>query len=102
MEGTLKLLTLAMWIAIAWTLLSLLSVAFWALLLEVRRRFGSTPTSKPSAREETQLSAEVRAIYADFADVNRACSDAPAPTDPDGTGQSEAIVFIGWTSVQKR
>ena len=102
MEGPLKLLTLAVRIAIAWTLLSLLLVAFWVLLLEVGRRFGTTPASKPLAREERQLSAEVRAIYADFADVNGASSDTPADSDPDKTGQSDAIVLIGWTSVQKR
>ena len=102
MEGPLKLLTLAVRIAIAWTLLSLLLVAFWVLLLEVGRRFGTTPASKPLAREERQLSAEVRAIYADFADVNGAGGDAPAHSDPDETEQSDALVFMGRIPVQKR
>jgi len=65
LEGVLKVITLAMRIAIAWTLLSLLSVALWALLLEVSRRFGSRPASRLAAREEQQLSAEIRAISAD-------------------------------------
>jgi hypothetical protein len=60
-------ITLAMRIAIAWTLLSLLLTALWVVVLEVRRRFGRRPTSKPPAPEEQeqQLSAEVRAIYLD-------------------------------------
>jgi len=33
LEGALKVLTLALRIAIAWTLLSLLFTAFWTLLL---------------------------------------------------------------------
>ena len=95
MEGALNLLTLAVRIAIAWTLLSLLLTAFWWLLQEVGRRFGTRPASKPSAREERQLSAEVRAIYADFADVNGPCGDAPAHCDPDEAEESDVIVFIG-------
>jgi hypothetical protein len=102
MEGPLRLLTLAVRIAIAWTLLSLLLTAFWCLLLVVGRRFGARPVSTPSAQRERQPSGEVRAIYADFADVNGASSDAPAHGDPDETGESDAIVFIGWTKVQKR
>ena len=52
MEGALKVLTVAVRIAIAWTLLSLLLTALWVLLLEVGRRFGSRPSSKPPAWEE--------------------------------------------------
>ena len=96
------MLTLAGRIAIAWTLLSLLLTACWVLLLEFARRFGTRHTSKPPAREERQLSAEVRAIYADFADVDGACSDALAHSDPDENGESDAIVFIWRSSVQKR
>ena len=102
MEGGLKLLSLAVRIAIAWTLLSLLLTAFWCLLVELGRRFGTRPASKPPAREEQQLSAEVRAIYADFTDVNGARSDSPARSDPDETGRNDAIVFVGWTSVRER
>ena len=54
MEGVLKVFTVAVRIAIAWTLLSLLLTAFWVLLLDVRRRFGSRPSSKPPAWEERQ------------------------------------------------
>lgn len=102
MEGALKLLTLAVRVVVAWTLLSLLLTAFWWLLLEFGRRFGTRPTSKPSAPEERQLSAEVRAIYADFADVEGAPSDGPIHGDPDETGERDAIVFIAWSTVQKR
>jgi len=101
MEGALKLLTLGR-IAVAWTLLSLLLTAFWWLLLEIGRRFGTRPASKPSAPEERQPSAEVRAIYADFADVEGARSDGLARGEPDETGERDAIVFIGWSTVQKR
>jgi len=102
MEGVLKLLALAMRIAIAWTLLSLLLVAFWALLLEVGRRFGTRPASRPSALDERQLGAELRAIYSDFSDDQGASGEALAQSDLDEIGESDAIVFIGWTSVQKR
>ena len=102
MEGALKLVTLAVRIAIAWTVLSLLLATFWWLLLEVGRRFGTRSVSKHSAREERRLSAEVRAIYAGFADVNGAGGDAPAHSDPDETEQSDALVFMGRIPVQKR
>jgi hypothetical protein len=102
LEGTLKVLTLAVRIAIAWTLLSLLSTAFWVLLLEVGRRFGSRPASKPSAREERQLSADVRAIYADFCDDGHASGGTLANTEPHETAESDAIVLISRSSVQKR
>jgi hypothetical protein len=58
-------ITLAMRIAIAWTLLSLLLTALWVVLLEVSRRFGSRPTSKPAAPAGQQLSAEAQVIYPD-------------------------------------
>jgi hypothetical protein len=54
MEGGLKLLSLAVRIAIAWTMLSLLVTAVWCLLQEVGRRFGKTATASrrphPSGR----------------------------------------------------
>ena len=102
MEGALKLLTLAVRVAVAWTPLSLLLTAFWWLLLEFGRRFGTRPASKPCAPQERQLSAEVRAIYADFADVEGACSDGLEQRDPDETGERDATVLIGWSIVQKR
>ena len=61
-EGALKVLTLALRIAIAWTLLSLLFTAFWTLLLEVGRRFPSRPPSKPPVWEERPLSDQLRAV----------------------------------------
>ncbi len=97
LEGALKVLTLAMRIAIAWTLLSLLLTAFWVLLLEVGRRFGSRPASKPPAREEWQLSAEVWAIYADFGDDDRACGETLVRCEPDETAGSDAIVLLTGT-----
>jgi hypothetical protein len=96
------MLTPAGRIAIAWTLLSSLLTAFWVLLLEFARRFGTRHAAKRSAREERQLSAEVRAIYADLADVDGACSDALAHSDPDENRESDVIVFIWRSSVQKR
>jgi hypothetical protein len=103
LEGALKVLTLAVRIAIAWTLLSLLLTAFWVLLLEVGRRFGSRPASKPPAREERRLSAEVRAIYADFGDDDRTCGEALVPCEPDETAGSDAVVLLaGTASARKR
>jgi hypothetical protein len=96
LEGALKVLTLAVRIAIAWTLLSLLLTAFWVLLLEVGRRFGSRPVSKPPAREERQLSAEVRAIYADFGDDDRASGETLVPSEPDDA--SDAVVPLAGTN----
>ena len=101
MEGALKVLTLAVRIAIVWTLLSLLFTALWVLLLEVGRRFGSGPGSKPSAREERQLRADVRAIYADSCDDSHASGEALANSESDET-ESDAIVLIWRSSVQKR
>jgi hypothetical protein len=96
LEGVLKVLTLAMRIAMAWTLLSLLVTVVWCLLLEVGRRFGSRFASKPLAREEGQLSAEIRALYAEF---DRARSDALAHDHPDEPGESDVLVFIRWSRV---
>ena len=62
MEGALKVLTLALRIAIAWTLLSLLLTAFGALLVEVGRRFPSRSPSKPPVWEKRQLSDQLRAV----------------------------------------
>jgi len=100
--SALKLLTLAARVAIAWTLLSLLLTALWWLLLQFGRRFGTRPASKPSAPGERRLSAEVRAIYADFADVQGASGDGLAHGDPDEAGERDAIVFVGWSTVQER
>ena len=102
MEGAFRLLTLAVRIVIVWTLLSSILTAFWWLLLEIGRRFRTRPASKPSAPQEQPLSAEVRAIYADFADVDGACSDGRARGDADEAGERDAIFFIGWSTVQKR
>jgi hypothetical protein len=97
LDGALKVLTLAGRIAIAWTLLSLLFIAFWVLLLEVGRRLGSRSVLKPSARKERQLSAEVRAIYADFGDDDRACREALVHCEPDESGGSDAVVLTAGT-----
>ena len=102
MDGALKVLKLALRIAIAWTLLSLLVTAFWWLLMEVGRRFVGRPASKPPAPEERQQNAEVRAIYADFPDDEGASGEALAQSDPHETGESDAIVFIWRSSVLKR
>lgn len=74
MEGALKVLTLALRIAIAWTLLSLVFTTFWALLVEVGRRFPSRPPSKPPVWEERELSDQLRAVHEDF--CYRACVEA--------------------------
>lgn len=103
MEGALKILKLALRIAIAWTLLSVLLTALWALLLEAGRRFGRGSDSKPPAPEERQLSAEVRAIYADFGDDDRACGEEPVDCKRDETAGSDRIVHIlGTASARKR
>jgi hypothetical protein len=103
MDSALKILTLAARIAIAWTLLSLVSTAFWVVLLEVGRRFGSRPASKRAARQEQQLSAEVRAIYADLGDDERACSEAIVHSEPEETAESDVIVLmVGTASARER
>ena len=102
MEGALKVLTLALRIAIAWTLLSLLLTAFWVLLLEVGRRFGSRPASKPPALER-QPSAEVRAIYGDFLVDGGEDGQGFAHCEPNETAGSDAIVLIpGTASTRQR
>jgi hypothetical protein len=103
MEGALKVLKLATQIAIAWTLLSLLLTALWALMLEFGRRFGGRPAPRPPALEERQLSAEVRAIYADFGDDDGACDGELADHERDEIAGSDAIVLIvGAASARKR
>jgi hypothetical protein len=103
LEGALKVLTLAVRIAIAWTLLSLLLTAVWVLLLVVGRRFGSKPASKPSAPEERQVPADVRAIYADLGDADRACAEAPVRCERDEAAGRDAIVLIvGTASTRER
>jgi hypothetical protein len=101
LKGALEVVTLAMRIAIAWTLLSLLVTAFWVVLLEVGRRFGNRATSRPPAREEQQLSAEIRAIYADFGDDERASDEALLHCERGETTGSDAIVFI-WRRSSER
>src|SRR5215471_14123288 len=97
-----KVLTLAVRIAIAWTLLSLLSVTLWVLLLEVGRRFGIKPAPKASPSEERQLSAEMSVLYADSADVDGDCTDALTHSDPGETRGTDHICLIGWSSVRRR
>ena len=103
MEGALKVLTLAMRIAIAWTLLSLLLTAFWVLLLEVGKRFASRSAPKPPPAEERQLSAEVWASYANVGDDDRACGETLVRCEPDETAGSAAIVLLtGTDSARER
>ena len=87
------MLMLALRIALAWTLMSLLLTAFWMLLLEVGRRFGS----KPRARDERQLSAQVTAIYGDFVDEDGMRAEALAHCDANETAESYTIVLISGT-----
>lgn len=98
MEGTHKVLTLAVQIAIAWTLLSLLLTAFWALLLKVGSRFGSRPRPEPVAWEERQQPAEISAIYGDFVAEHavRAHSEATE------TAEDEIIVLVRGTNSTRR
>jgi hypothetical protein len=70
LEGALKVLALALRIAIAWTLLSLVFTAFGALLVKVARRF----LSRPRVWEERQLSDQLRAVHEYF--CYRACVEA--------------------------
>lgn len=100
LEGVLKVFRIAARIAIAWTLLSLLLTAFWALLLEVARRFGS----KPPAREERQLSGQVTAVYGDLVDEDGMRAEAFAHCDANETAESDTLVFIppGTVPTRKR
>jgi hypothetical protein len=100
-DGALKILELALRIAIAWTLLSLLSVALWALLREFATRSGR-PASEPPAEEERQLSAEVRAIYADFGDDDGAFGEAVVNRERDETAGSDGIVLIAGTASPRK
>lgn len=102
MDGAFKLLTLAARIAVVWTLLSLLITAFWWLLLEFGRRFGSRPASRRPAHEERRVSADARAIYADCPDYEGASGEAIAQSDQHEIGESDAIVFIWRSSVLRR
>jgi len=97
-----KVLTLAVRIAIAWTLLSLLSITLWVLLLEVGRRFGIKPAPKAPPAEARQLSPEMSVLYADFADIDGACTDALSHSDPGETRGTDHIYLIGWSSVHRR
>ena len=100
-DGALKVLKLALRIAIAWTLLSVLLTALWALLLEAGRRFGSGPASKPTAQEEQQLSAEVMALYAHFSDVHGACGEEPVDCERDETAGDHVVHIVGTASGRK-
>ena len=93
-DGVLKVLELALRIAIAWTLLSVLLTAVWALLLAAGRRFGSGPASKPPAEEDRQLSAKLTAIYADFGVDGGACGGGPVVCERDETAGSDPIAHI--------
>jgi hypothetical protein len=97
-DGAVKILKLALRIATAWTLLSVLSISLWALLLEAGRRFGSGRASEPPAEEERQLSAEVRAIYADFGDDDGAGGEELADSERDETAASDHIVHTAGTA----
>jgi hypothetical protein len=100
LDGAFKILALAVRIAIAWTLLSLLLLACWAVLLAFGRRFGSRPALPPE--EELQLSAEVRAIYADFDDEGPG-GEALVHCEPDETaGSDTTAIRVGTGSARKR
>lgn len=80
-QGALKVLTLALQTAIAWTLLSLLLSALRALVREVWRRFGSRRTPNATTREERsseveERSSEVRVLYAEFCEDDLVNGDA--------------------------
>ncbi len=96
LEGALKLFTLAVRIAIAWTLLSLLMTALWVLLREVGTRFGSRPGSRPPGWEKRQRAAEIRAIYADLRDDDLAGGEALVHCEPDVSAGSDAIILVRW------
>jgi hypothetical protein len=100
MEGVLKVFALAVRIAIAWTLLSLLLTAFWALLVEVRRRFPSRPPSKSPVWEERQLSDQLQAVHEDF--CYRACIEALVLDRERETVGSDAMVVVRWRSASHK
>src|SRR5262245_38227185 len=89
-----RMLMLAVRIALAWTLLSLLLTGFWALLLEVGKRIGRRADSRLPTREYRPLSAELSAIYPDFGDGDRACGKALAHSEPVEAAASDVIVLI--------
>jgi len=62
-------LTLALRITIVWTVLSVLFVSFCGLLMELGGRLRSKPAAQPSDGEDPELSAQLRAIYADSCTV---------------------------------
>lgn len=102
-DGALKVLELALRIAIAWTLLSLLSLALWALLPEVGRRLGSRGASRPPALEERQPSAELRAIYANLGDdVGARGEDLVRFERDDTAGSDDTRLIVGTASARKR
>jgi hypothetical protein len=92
------MLMLALRIALAWTLVSLLLMAVWALLLEVGRRFGRGRASKPPASEERQLSAQPTVIYGDFVHEHGVRAKGFARCESDETGESDTIVLV-WGAV---
>jgi len=100
-DGALKVLEFALGIAIAWTMLSLLSLALWALLVEVGSRFGRRLASKPPALEKQPPSAEVRAIYANFGDDVGAGSEELVDRERDVTVASDDIAHLGTASARK-
>ena len=87
------MLMLALRIALAWTLMSLLLTGFWVLLLEVGRRFGRRPASKPPALEQRKLSAQVTAIYGDFLDED-GVRESFAHCEANETAESDTIVLV--------
>jgi hypothetical protein len=89
------MLTLALRVALAWTLMSLVLTAFWVLLLEVGRRFGSRPALKPPALQERQQSAQVTAIYGDFVDEDGARAESFARREE--TAESDIIIVVPGT-----
>jgi hypothetical protein len=83
-------LMIALRLAMAWLLLSLLFTAFWALLLQVGRRFGNEPALNASAQDR----AGIRAIYGDFADDDALCDEAPMYSEGDETATRDAVARI--------
>ena len=66
----------------------------WVLLLEVGRRFGRRPASKPAALEERKLSAQVTAIYGDFVDEDGVRAESFAHCEANETAESDTIVLV--------